>query len=275
MTTQTAASVDLATVKQKQQGTWASGDYSAVATLIVPVAERLVDLADLKAGAKVLDVATGSGNAAIAAARLGCDVTGTDYVTSLLARGRERAAAERLVVDFLYGDAEDIAFPDSSFDAVTSVFGSMFAPDHRQTAGEILRVTRPGGTIALASWTPDGFIGELFRTVGQYVAPPAGISSPVLWGTPDHLAEIFGPTVSWTHTVETFTFRFASAEAFVEYFTVNYGPTLRALEAVGDRGAEFTSAIAELAQGWNRLDEDEPVAIPAAYLASVGVRGDG
>jgi len=275
MTAQTASPLDLTAVKQKQQATWASGDYSAVATLIVPVAERLVDLADLKAGAKVLDVATGSGNAALAAARLGADVVGTDYVTPLLQRGRERAIAEHLVVDFRFGDAEEIEFADSSFDAVTSVFGSMFAPDHHQTAGEILRVTRPGGTIALASWTPDGFIGQLFRTVGQFVAPPAGVASPVLWGTADHLAEIFGPTVSWTHTLETFTFRFTSAEAFAQYFTANYGPTLKALEAVGDRGGEFTSAIAELARGWNRLDEDEPVAIPATYLASVGVRDDG
>ena len=275
MTTQTTTRIDLAAVKQKQQATWASGDYSAVATLIVPVAERLVDLADLKAGQKVLDVATGSGNAALAAARLGCDVTGTDYVTSLLQRGRERAAAEHLVVDFRFGDAEEITFADSSFDAVTSVFGSMFAPDHVQTAGEILRVTRRGGTIALASWTPDGFIGELFRTVGTFVAPPAGVTSPVLWGTPDHLEEIFGPTVSWTHTIETFTFRFVSAEAFVDYFTAYYGPTLKALEAVGDRDGDFTSAIAELARGWNRLDTDEPVAIPATYLASVGVRDEG
>jgi ubiquinone/menaquinone biosynthesis C-methylase UbiE len=273
-TTQTATPVDLTAVKQKQQATWASGDYSAVATLIVPVAERLVDLADLRAGEKVLDVATGSGNAALAAARIGCDVTGTDYVTSLLERARERAAAEHLVVDFQFGDAEEITFADSSFDAVTSVFGSMFAPDHGQTAREILRVTRPGGTIALASWTPDGFIGELFRTVGQFVTPPAGVASPVLWGTPDHLAEIFGPTVSWRHTIETFTFRFVSAEAFVQYFTAYYGPTLKALEAVGDRGGEFTSTIAELARDWNRLDGDEPVAIPARYLASVGLRGD-
>ncbi len=174
MSTSTASTIDLDAVKRRQQATWASGDYSAVATLIVPVAERLLDLADVRAGARVLDVATGSGNAAIAAARFGCDVTGTDYVESLLERARERAEAERLPVDFALGDAEDIEYATGSFDAVVSVFGSMFAPDHRRTAAEMLRVTRPDGTVALASWTPDGFIGELFRTVAGFAPPPAG-----------------------------------------------------------------------------------------------------
>jgi ubiquinone/menaquinone biosynthesis C-methylase UbiE len=264
---------DLAAVKERQQATWASGDYSAVAAIVVPVAERLVDLADLRAGSRVLDVAAGSGNAALAAARFGCDVVGIDYVEGLLERGRERARAEGLTVDLRLGDAEDLAFPDRSFDAVLSVLGSMFAPDHAQTAREITRVTRPGGTIALASWTPDGFIGALFRTVAQYAPPPAGVASPMLWGTNDHLACLFDTAVSWTHTTETFTFRFRSAEAFVEYFAENYGPTLKALAAAGDRAGELTSALIELAQSWNRLDPDGgPVAIPATYLASVGVR---
>ena len=180
----TTTTIDpLEAVKQRQQATWASGDYSAVAALIVPVAERLVDLADLRAGSRVLDVATGSANAAIAAARLQTDVVGIDYVEALLDRGRERAAAEGLEIDLRVGDAEELPFPDSSFDAVLSVFGSMFAPNQEQTAGEIVRVTRPGGTIALASWTPDGFLGALFRTVAQFVPPPAGVKSPMLWGT--------------------------------------------------------------------------------------------
>ena len=272
MTTSTASTIDLAAVKRRQQATWASGDYSAVATLIVPVAERLLDLADVRAGARVLDVATGSGNAAIAAARFGCDVTGTDYVESLLERARERAEAERLPVDFALGDAEDIEYATGSFDAVVSVFGSMFAPDHRRTAAEMLRVTRPGGTVALASWTPDGFIGELFRTVAGFAPPPAGLESPTLWGTPAHLEEIFGPDVSWSHTTETFTFRFPSAEAFVEYFTAFYGPTLKAVEAAGGRAPELGSAIAELVRRWDRLGGDGPVAVPSAYLASVGSR---
>ena len=186
---------DLAAVKQRQQQAWASGDFHAVAARIVLVAEQLVDSADLHAGWRVLDVATGSGNAAIAAARLGCEVVGIDYVPALLERGRERAAAEGLDVTLLEGDAETLPFPDRSFDAVTSVFGAMFAPDHRQAASELVRVCRPGGTIALASWTPDGFIGELFRTVAGHVPPPAGVPSPMLWGTEAHLRELFGDAI--------------------------------------------------------------------------------
>jgi len=262
-------------VKARQQAAWASGDYSAVATLIVPVAEDLVDLADLHAGARVLDVATGSGNAALAAARLHCDVVGIDYVDTLLDRGRERASAERLAVDLRAGDAEELEFPDASFDAVLSVFGSMFAPDHEQTARELARVTRPGGTIALASWTPDGFIGALFRTVAQFAPPPAGVRSPMLWGMAEHLAEIFGTTVRWRHTTETFTFRFPSAAAFVAYFAEHYGPTLKAIAAAGEQADELVDALTGLVWSWNRLDSDGPVAVPATYLASVGQRAAG
>jgi SAM-dependent methyltransferase len=273
--TSTQGPVDLHAVKQRQQATWASGDYSAVATLIVPIAERLVDQADLRAGCRVLDVATGSGNAALAAARLGCDVVGIDYVEALLDRGRERAAAEHLTIDLRLGDAEHLPFADATFDAVLSVFGSMFAPEHDQTAREIARVTRPGGTIALASWTPDGFLGRLFRTVAQYAPPPPGISSPILWGDADHLASLFGPAVRWTHSIETFTFRFPSAEAFVDYFSVHYGPTLKALAAAGERASELTAALIEIARNANRLAETGPVAIPATYLASIGTRQSG
>ena len=269
----TTTTIDpLEVVKQRQQATWASGDYSAVAALIVPVAERLVDLADLRAGSRVLDVATGSANAAIAAARLQCEVVGIDYVEALLDRGRERAAAEGLEIDLRAADAEDLPFPDRSFDAVLSVFGSMFAPDHGQTAREILRVTRPGGTIALASWAPDGFIGALFRLVAQFAPPPAGVESPALWGTADHVASLFGPEVRWTHTTETFTFRFQTADAFADYFARNYGPTLKALGAAGNRAEELRSGLSELARTWNRLGQDGPVALPATYLASVGER---
>lgn len=275
MSTTSERPTDLEAVKRRQQATWASGDYSAVAALIVPVAERLVDLADLEAGSRVLDVATGSGNAALAAARFGCDVIGIDYVDALLDRGRERAAAEHLTIDLRPGDAEQLPFADSSFDAVLSVFGSMFAPDHDQTAREIARVTRPGGTIALASWTPDGFLGQLFRTVAQYAPPPPGIASPMLWGDADHLGSLFGPAVRWTHTTETFTFRFPSAEAFVDYFSVHYGPTLKALAAAGDDASELTAALVELARSGNRLADTGPVAIPATYLASVGTRETG
>jgi ubiquinone/menaquinone biosynthesis C-methylase UbiE len=270
----TIATDPLEEVKRRQQATWASGDYSAVAALIVPVAERLVDLADLPAGSRVLDVATGTGNAALAAARLHCEVVGIDYVEALLERGRVRAAAEGLAIDLRDGDAEALPFADSSFDAVVSVFGSMFAPNHDRTAGEILRVTRPGGTIALASWTPDGFLGALFRTVAQFAPPPPGLASPMLWGTAEHLESLFGPTVQWGHTVETFTFRFPSANAFVDYFVAHYGPTLKAAVAAGERADELTSALTELVRSWNRLEPGGPVAVPATYLASVGLGAD-
>src|SRR6187455_707604 len=172
MTITDTTAPDLEAVKQRQQAAWASGDFAVVASRIVLVAEHLCDTADLQSGWRVLDVATGSGNAAIAAARHGCTAVGVDYVPALLENGRRRAEAEGLPVELLEGDAEALPFPDGSFDAVTSVFGSMFAPDHSKAASELVRVTKPGGTIALASWTPDGFIGELFRTVAAHVPPP-------------------------------------------------------------------------------------------------------
>ena len=269
----TAPALDRSAVKARQRETWASGDFAEIATLIVPVAERLVDAADLRAGWDALDVATGSGNAALAAARLGCVVTGIDYVPALLERGRERAAAERITVDLRYGDAEEIPFADESFNATLSVFGSMFAPDHRRAAAELVRVTRRGGTIGLASWTPDGFVGAMFRTVATHVRPPAGLASPMLWGTEDHLAELFGPDVAWAHRRRTFTFRFPSADAFVESFGTYYGPTVKALEAVGASRNVLARDLRDLALSWNRLEQSGPIAVPAAYLESVGLKG--
>ena len=188
----------------------------------------------------MLDVASGSGNMAIAAARLGCEVTGVDYVPSLLDRGIERAAAERLDVAFQLGDAEALPFADGSFDATVSVVGAMFAPDHERAAAELVRVTRPGGTIALASWTPDSFVGAMFRTVAAHVPPPRGVASPLLWGDESYLNSLFGADVGWTHRRRTFTFRFESAAAFVDRFVTYYGPTVKAVEALGAeaRGAE-------------------------------------
>src|SRR5215471_3145239 len=220
---------DLAAIKRRQQQTWASGDFHVVGARIVLTAEQLVDAADLRAGWHVLDVATGSGNAAIAAARLGCTVVGVDYVPALLERGRRRAAVEGLDVDLVEGDAEALPFADGSFDAVTSVFGAMFAPDQTRAAMELLRLTRPGGTIALASWTPEGFIGELFQTVGAHVRPPAAIPSPMLWGSESHLRQLLGHGITSLDVRErTFTFRFQSAESFVTFFRLWYGPTLKA-----------------------------------------------
>src|SRR4051812_25223208 len=190
-----AQTPDLEAVKERQQQACSSGDFSAVGARLVVAAERLCDNADLHAGWRVLDVATGSGNAAIAAARLGCTAVGIDYVPELLEQGRKRAGGEGLEVELLEGDAEALPFSDGSFDAVTSVFGSMFAPDHAQAAAEILRVCKPGGTIALANWTPTGFVGELFQTVGAHVPPPAGVPAPMLWGTKTHLGELLGTEI--------------------------------------------------------------------------------
>ena len=263
---------DLAAVKQRQQQAWASGDFAVVAATIVLVAERLCDTADLHAGWRVLDVATGSGNAAIAAARLGCTAVGVDYVPSLLERGRLRAAAERLDVELLEGDAEALPFADDSFDAVTSVFGSMFAPDHAKAAAELLRVCRPGGTIALASWTPDGFIGDLFRTVARHVPPPAGVQSPMLWGTERHLRELFGDRIESLEVTERiFTFRFRAAEEFVTFFRRWYGPTLKAFAALeGEARDALESDLVALARRYDRLGTDA-VAIPAAYTEAVAI----
>jgi SAM-dependent methyltransferase len=266
------ATPDLAAVKQRQQQTWASGDFAVVAARIVLVAEQLADSADLHAGWHVLDVATGSGNAAIAAARLGCIAVGVDYVPALLERGRERAAAEGLDVTLLEGDAEALPFPDASFDAVTSVFGTMFAPDHERAAAELLRVARPGGTIALASWTPDGFIGELFRTVAAHVPPPAGVPAPMLWGTEAHLRGLLGEGIACIELTErTFTFRFASSDEFVSFFREWYGPTLKAFAALeGDARDALERDLVELADRWDRLGGDA-VAIPSTYLEAVAI----
>ena len=268
--TMEAPKPDLEAIKQRQQQAWASGDYTAVAAKIVPVAEQLCDAADLHAGWRVLDVATGNGNAAIAAARHGCTVVGIDYVPALLERGRERAAAEGLEVELLEADAEALPFPDASFDAVISVFGSMFAPDHARTAAEMLRVCRPGGTIALASWTPDSFIGELFRTVGARVAPPAGLQSPMLWGTEAHLRELFGNALASLAVAErTFTFRFRSAEEFAWFFRTWYGPTLKAFAALDDEGRDaLENDLVALAKRFDRLGTDA-VALPSTYAEAV------
>ena len=266
----------LAQVKERQQQMWASGDFHAVATLIQPVADVLCDAVDLQAGWRVLDVACGSGNAAIAAARCGCDAVGIDYVPALLARGRRRAEAEGLSIELLEGDAEAIPFPDRSFDAVLSVFGSMFAPNHRQAAIELARVCEPGGRIGLATWTPDGFIGEMLKVVAAHVPPPPGVPSPILWGTESYLRELFGDQIDTLACRErTFTFRFRSAEAYVDYFRTYYGPTVKAFETVGTAGGDaLFGDLVDLVRRHARTTSG-PVSIPATYLETVAVRTGG
>lgn len=267
----TASGPDLAAVKAKQQKTWSSGDYSVIASRIVLQSELLAEAADLRPGWNVLDVACGSGNAAIAAARSDTRVIGVDYVPELLDRARERAAAEALAVDFQLGDAEELPFPAGSFDAVLSVFGAMFAPNHVRTAEEMIRVARPGGVIGLVAWTPDGFIGEMFRTISRHVPGPKGVASPMLWGTEDHLAELFGAAAATIRSVErTAVWRFATPEAFAETFRVWYGPTLKAFEALDDTGRGTLAAdLADLARRWNRNPAGQPVALPSTYLETI------
>ena len=267
----TATAADLAAIKTRQQQTWASGDFAVIASRIVLVSELLADNANLRAGWRVLDVASGNGNATLAAARSGTSVVGIDYVPELLEGGRMRALAEGLDVEFQIGDAEALPFADASYDAALSVFGAMFAPDHRRTAAEILRVVRPGGTVGLASWTPDGFIGEMFRVTAAHVPAPVGVQSPLLWGTESHLADLFGDAVIDVRSVErTCTFRFASPEAFVTYFRRWYGPTLQAFEALDGTGqAELAGDLASLARTHDSHRDGGSVAIRANYLETV------
>lgn len=265
---------DYAAIKQRQQATWASGDFSVVAARIVYQAEQLCETADLQSGWRVLDVATGSGNAALAAARRGCEAVGVDYVPALLERGRIRAAAEHLSVEFLEGDAEDLPFPTGSFDAVTSIYGVMFAPHHERAAAQMARVCRPGGRIALACWTPEGFIGETFRLFARYLPPAPGLQPPVRWGDAVYQRELFGDSAaSVTSYPRTAVFRFRSAEENVEFFRTYYGPTLRAFEALApDRQAALNDDMIALAREFDRNAGVGPIAIAADYLETVIVR---
>lgn len=271
-TTDMTATPDLAAVKARQQMAWSAGDYSVIGARIAVTSERLVDTADLRSGSAVLDVACGSGNAALAAARAGCRVTGVDYVPALLERARMRAAAEGLPLHLLEGDAEDLPVRDAAMDATLSVFGAMFAPDQRRTAGEMMRVTRPGGTIATASWTGDGFIGALFRTVAAHVPPPAGVASPMLWGDEGHVESLFAPAAATIRSQRrTYVFRYPSAEAFVEEFRDLYGPVNRAFAAAGDAAPDLEADLLALVRAHDRRG-DGAVAVPSTYLETVVTR---
>ena len=227
--------IDYSAIKQRQQAAWASGDYAVVGITLQIVGEQLCEAIDLKPGALVLDVAAGNGNATLAAARRFAHVTSTDYVESLLDKGRERAKAEGLAVTFATADVEALPFADGTFDYVLSTFGVMFAPNQEQAAAELLRVTRPRGKIGLANWTPAGFIGQVFKTLGKHVAPPAGLRSPALWGDAQHLANLFaGNRVTVTERV--FNFRYRSASHFIEVFRTFYGPVHKAFLNLDEAG---------------------------------------
>jgi SAM-dependent methyltransferase len=267
------ATPDLAAIKQRQQATWASGDYHMIGTQILLSSELLIEALDLHSTERVLDVATGSGNAALAAARRNCEVIGLDYVPSLLDHARQRAAAEVLDVTFVDGDAEDLPFEDGSFDVVSSVFGAMFAPDQVRTAAELARVTKPGGRIGLVAHTPEGFIGNLFKVIGQHVPPPAGLESPIRWGTESRLRELFGGVLADLRTERRhIVFRYRSADDYVTYWRRYYGPTMKAFEAVGEAGGPALEAdILELIARFDRAG-DGTMIVESEYLEAVITR---
>jgi ubiquinone/menaquinone biosynthesis C-methylase UbiE len=265
--------VDLGALKTRQQGAWSSGDYAVVGTTLQIVGEELCEALDLHAGQKVLDVAAGNGNATLAAARRWCEVVSTDYVPSLLERGRLRAAAEGLSIEFKEADAEALPFADARFDAVVSTFGVMFTPDQDKAAAELLRVCRSGGKIGLANWTPEGFIGQLFKTLGKYLPPPAGAKSPALWGTRARIAEMFGPSAQVINAVpRNFVFRYRSPEHFLEIFRNYYGPTLKAFAALDAANQQGLSGDLLALIGRMNRAEDGTMIVSSEYLEIVITR---
>ncbi|SDO17007.1 class I SAM-dependent methyltransferase [Pseudomonas jinjuensis] len=265
--------LDLNALKTRQMAAWSSGDYAVIGTTLQIVGELLAEACDLRCDEAVLDVAAGNGNATLAAARRGCRVTSSDYVPALLERGRERAQAERLEVHFQEADAEALPFADASFDAVLSTFGVMFTPDQARAAGELARVCRPGGRIGLANWTPEGFIGQVFRTLGRHLPPAPGAQPPALWGTEAHLSELFGDrAASIAATRRLFNFRYRSAAHFIEVFRTWYGPLHKAFAALpGEQGAALEGDLTELLNGLNRGGPDSLV-VPSEYLEVVITR---
>ena len=261
---------DFTAIKQRQQATWASGDYAAIGTTLQIVGETLAEAADVRAGQAVLDVAAGNGNASLAAARRNAVVTSTDYVQSLLDKARARAEAEHLPMQFQLADAEALPFGNEAFDVLLSTFGVMFTPDHRRAASEMLRVLRPGGRIALANWTPGGFIGRLFKVIGAHVNPPAGVQSPSLWGTEPHIVELFGAQAAQIHCERRlFNFRYRSSAHWVQVFRDLYGPTHKAFAALDAAGAlSLEQAITALLDELNVAGPDSLV-VPSEYLEVV------
>lgn len=262
--------VDFAAIKQRQQATWESGDFAIIGTTLQIVGESLAEAADVNAGERVLDVAAGNGNASLAAARRFAQVTSTDYVPHLLDKGAARARAEGLNIKFEVADAERLPFVDGAFDAVLSTYGVMFAPDHQKSAQELMRVTRAGGRVGLANWTPEGFLGDLFRLVGSFSPPPAGLQSPLLWGSEPHIVSLFGPQAIGIRCVRKhFNFRYRSASHFISIFRSFYGPTHKAFEALDPAGqARMHEALNELLERRN-VGGPTALVVPGEYLEIV------
>jgi len=260
---------DLKALKARQQSAWSSGDYALIGTTLQIVGEQLCEALDVRSGQKVLDVAAGNGNASLAAARRWCDVVATDYVPALLERARERAAAERLDIEFREADAEALSFADGSFDVVVSTFGVMFTPDQDRAAAEMARVCKRGGKIGLANWTPEGFIGQLFKTIGKHVPPQPGAKSPALWGTRARIDELFGPHATVETAQRNFVFRYRSPEHWLEVFKTYYGPVLKTFAALApDAQAALQRDLMALIDRFNRSG-DGTMVVPSEYLEVV------
>lgn len=264
---------DMDALKQRQQAAWSSGNYAVVGTTLQIVGERLAEAVDLRWDERVLDVAAGNGNATLAAARRGGQVVSTDYVPALLDLGQARAEAEQLQVAFAEADAEALPFADASFDVVLSTFGVMFTPDHARAADELTRVCRPGGRIGLANWTPEGFIGQMFKVLGRHIAPPAGVQPPSLWGTAAHVQSLFGDTAGAIGvTARMFNFRYRSAAHMIDVFRTWYGPVQKAFQALpADKAAELEQDLHALMERMDRGNGNGLV-IPSEYLEIVVVR---
>ena len=262
-------SPDFEVIKARQQATWAAGDFGRIGVQLQIVGESLCEAVDLRSTDKVLDVAAGNGNASLAAARRFADVTSTDYVPELLAQGLRRAEADGLPMVTQVADAENLPFADGTFDVVLSTFGVMFAPNHERAAAEMVRVARPGGRIGLANWTPDGFIGELFRVIGRFVPPPAGLKPPAAWGTETRLVELFGPHASDIRTERKhYVFRYRSAAHWVDVFRRYYGPVHKAFAALGAADQQaLEGALLGLLERYNR--DGDSLIVPGEYLEAV------
>jgi len=265
-----APAPDYEAIKTKQRATWATGDYGRIGVTLQIVGEELSEAVGVSAADRVLDVAAGSGNASLAAARRFADVTSTDYVPELLEQGRRRAEADGLTMVTQVADAENLPFADGSFDVVLSTFGAMFSPDHRRTAGQLLRVTKSGGRIGIANWTPDGFIGQLFRLIGGFVPPPAGLASPAEWGKESRIVELFGPSARDIRAqTKQFNFNYRSAEHWIEHFRTYYGPVNKAFAALDpEKQAALHDAIAALLEQFNR-GGSRSLVVPSDYLEVV------
>jgi SAM-dependent methyltransferase len=268
--TQTAPTPDYAAIKVKQNAAWASGDYAKIGTTLQIVGEELAEAMDLAPGSSVLDVAAGNGNATLAFARRWCEVMSTDYVDSLLARGRSRAEAEALNVDYQVADAEQLPFGDGRFDAVVSTFGVMFAPNQVKAASELIRTCKRGGKIGMANWTPESFIGQLFKTLGKHIAPPAGVSSPALWGSKPWLESTFGPHAKSVSIADkTFLFRYHSPEHFVDVFRSFYGPVHKAFLALDAKGQAALADDLRKTIGRFNTAADGSMRVPSDYAEAV------